>query len=530
MAADEELLGGASPQLESLRAGRRGGRRVEDLGGVGAPGRERQRIGQTNLQLALLVHFERMAFEGTAQQLRRTLEGERLGRLRRGPNGEARAPLGLTSALPVNGERLEIVAPERLEREREPLVTTQQLRRLEMRAHRHAYSIVVGLDRIGRADPFGADQVGASEQRRRFRELGRFDASGAGQHRLRQRPSRDRHELDERTRQRPERRDSHPQCVIEPHVSRLAARRHAVSDERVDEERMSGGLFGDGDRIQPSAGAVLQEQTGEPTRIRRRQVVQMQVAHVAERAAPGVEAAGRRASALGGLAHRGDEEQRRRVGRSHDLGEQREAVSVRPLQIVDDQHQRPAVAQSCEQLAQLHEDAAAAFLRIADVVGRLWRASEGFHVEQHGEGLRDQRGHPRQDRRRVDRGELAKAAAERVDDLVERLVGDRLALVAASRQNHRVWYLLAEVAREVADQGALADARLSVDQMNHGLARAHVAEALLEHSKLGLASDEGRATDGGRVAGNLRLVRSQPTQNLSATRSRARVDAQELGA
>ena len=53
----------------------------------------------------------------------------------------------------------------------------------------------------------------------------------------------------------------------------------------------------------------------------------------------------------------GDEQQRRRVGRTQDRAEQRRRVDVAPLQIVDGEHQRPAIGDARQQLAQRVEGA-----------------------------------------------------------------------------------------------------------------------------------------------------------------------------
>ncbi len=63
-------------------------------------------------------------------------------------------------------------------------------------------------------------------------------------------------------------------------------------------------------------------------------------------------------------AHRREQQQLRLARRPHDLGEEREAVGVGPLEIVDHEHERPVVREPDQEIAQRIEQASAEHLRI----------------------------------------------------------------------------------------------------------------------------------------------------------------------
>ena len=128
------------------------------------------------------------------------------------------------------------------------------------------------------------------------------------------------------------------------------------------------------------------------------------------------------------------EQERRRVGRPHQLEEQRRAVDVAPLHVVDEDDERLAPRELREELAQRDERALAQHVRIGDRPPPTRGRCPGTRRE-HGEEARERPDVPRHDDRLALIGEPLQVAAERVDDAVDRLVGHRLALVGAAAQD-----------------------------------------------------------------------------------------------
>jgi hypothetical protein len=222
------------------------------------------------------------------------------------------------------------------------------------------------------------------------------------------------------------------------------------------------------------------------------------VAHVAAHAGALVEAlelaqhrrAGGLVAAVGA-----DHEEGGGVGRGQELGEQAGAVLVAPLQVGDAEDQRAAVGDAGEQLLEAAKAAAAGLL----LVGALEHALRGVgddgdageHGEQAGE-LVDVAGHQRGG---LDLRQPAEVVGERVDDGVEGLEGDGLALVAAAVEDHGL-AVAAQGGEDVVDEGGLADAGVAVDVDGDGLALRRGLVGVVEGGEQVLAADErGRVDD-----------------------------------
>jgi hypothetical protein len=132
---------------------------------------------------------------------------------------------------------------------------------------------------------------------------------------------------------------------------------------------------------------------------------------------------------------RHDEENRRRLGRPHQLEEQRGAVGVPPLGIIDVDDERPSAGQRAEELAERRERSPAYEVRVRDL--RFGDCADGRHALQNGEHA----GKGADVGRQLDRFalllQMAEVAAERVDHAIDRLVGDRFTLVGATAQHDR---------------------------------------------------------------------------------------------
>ncbi len=132
------------------------------------------------------------------------------------------------------------------------------------------------------------------------------------------------------------------------------------------------------------------------------------------------------------------QQQRRRVGRGQQVGQQGGTVRITPLQVVNVQDERLHGGEAAEQVAQGGEGPAAQLVRVGHA-GRLTVRGVG--------DCRDAPQHREQShqRRRVERQQVGglvpaqprQMAAQRVDEAVQRLVRHRLLLVAAPRQHQR---------------------------------------------------------------------------------------------
>ncbi len=227
-----------------------------------------------------------------------------------------------------------------------------------------------------------------------------------------------------------------------------------------------------------------------------------------------------------------DQQQERRVRGLEQLAEQGRTVDVAPLQVVDGEDQRLAVADPREELAQGTESPAAKLLRVLDVGRALGRFGHGVNPAQHGE-------HPRQRRHVAGHQALgfvpmqpAQEACERVDQRVDRLVGDRLLLVASAAQHDRLAALDQSI-EESLEERALAGPRPAMDEDGAGLAAPDGRERFGELGELLLAADEEPRSRAGSGRGRRRGAAArtaEPLQDLLAGRTIPRVSLQQVHA
>jgi hypothetical protein len=229
-------------------------------------------------------------------------------------------------------------------------------------------------------------------------------------------------------------------------------------------------------------------------------------------------------------ALRGEEQEGRRVRVSHDLVEQRHAVGVGPLQIVDHHHQAATRGQTRQELPHRHEELAPELLRILHPLAGGGGLRDGLDAPEHGEDLAEQRRLERDQRGLIGPRQARHEAAERVHHAVEGLEGDELALVATARQDDHVVALGEQLVGEVLDQDGLADPRLPFDQHGDRVACGAGVERLAQREELRLPSHEGRG-HAARIADPARRIarrRRQPANDVFGRRARRWIDAQEL--
>ncbi len=131
-----------------------------------------------------------------------------------------------------------------------------------------------------------------------------------------------------------------------------------------------------------------------------------------------------------------DEHHRRRERRAREIEEQRGAVGVAPLRVVDVDDEGPTAGQGEEEFAQRPERAPSNALRVDD--GLLARLADARHATEDGEQAGERPRVPRLHEGALEVVDVHQVAAERIDDAVEGLVGHRLSLVGAPSKHDRI--------------------------------------------------------------------------------------------
>ncbi len=237
-----------------------------------------------------------------------------------------------------------------------------------------------------------------------------------------------------------------------------------------------------------------------------------QLAHVAPDLAAGQALAQHaheldRRRVLGAVA--GDEEHGGRAGRPRsalvfegrieEIEQQRRAVGVAPLEVVDPHDERLGGGHARQQLAQGAEGAAAQLERIGRVGARRG-AVDGVDAQEHGEDAGQRLDVGRDELQGLLLREGSQVLRERVDEAVDALVGHALALVAAALEHHGA-VALGDVVEEAMEERALAHARGAVDLERDRLAAPRRAEGVLEHGEVVVAPDEREHLAPGVVGG-----------------------------
>ena len=135
-----------------------------------------------------------------------------------------------------------------------------------------------------------------------------------------------------------------------------------------------------------------------------------------------------------------------------------------------------SVRQPGQQLAQRAERAAAQLLRVGNLDVTMAAAGDRLDLAEHREEARERHDVARQDGVGFAGAELLEVLRDRIDDRVERLVGHRLALVAAADERDRMRVALAHVAKEAAHERGLAHARIGRGRRRPRLARRAMPE------------------------------------------------------
>ena len=152
----------------------------------------------------------------------------------------------------------------------------------------------------------------------------------------------------------------------------------------------------------------------------------------------------------------------------HHLVEQRDAVHVAPLHVVDVEDERSASRERAHELAQSAESLVPYALSVVDrQIGEIREARDAL---EDGKQPGERGGVPRRRERSLDLLDANEQPRERVHEAVHGLVGDRLALVRAAAE-HLPFAARLEVVEEALDEGGLAHAGAAAHAQGHGLAR-----------------------------------------------------------
>ena len=146
------------------------------------------------------------------------------------------------------------------------------------------------------------------------------------------------------------------------------------------------------------------------------------------------------------------------------------AVDVAPLKIVDRQNQWRSVRKPREQLSQPGEGPPPQLL----LVGHLFRRRppprlrDRLHALQHGKRTRQETHVRRQQTLRLVLGKTLQVPRKRIDQAVERLVRNRLSLIAPPREHHGV-FTIQQLVQERANERGLPGSRPAEDEQRHRL-------------------------------------------------------------
>jgi hypothetical protein len=365
---------------------------------------------------------------------------------------------------------------------------------VDLGEHGGADAVVVALDGVGVAGPVGAHEVLGAEEAEGGVVLLAEAGCPEGQV-LRDRSAGDGDDLEQAAGGAGEAVEAGVDQLLERDLALVAeaARVHGVAHELLDEQRVALGLDGDAGGLgEGGAVAAAHAEEGELLGLLVDERGDEQVAHVAAHAGALVEALELAQHRRGGAvvaAVGADHEEGGGVGRGDELGEEAGAVLVAPLEVGHAQDQRAAVGDAGEQLFEAAEGPAAGLLLVGALEHALRGVGDELHAGEHGEEagqLVHVAGH---ERGGLDLGEAAEVVGERVDDGVEGLEGDGLALVAAAVEDHGL-AAAAQGGEEVVDEGGLADAGAAVDVDGDGGALAGGVVGVVEGGEQVVAADE----------------------------------------
>jgi hypothetical protein len=405
---------------------------------------------------------------------------------------------GLAGGLEVATQALGVGVWEALEGLGEGAVDRALTRRVDVLDQGRADALVIGLDGGLAVGSVAAQQVVAAQEGEGGEGIGGEIGDAGGELGV-DRLGGDGDDLEQGARGGIEADDATAQHRLEGRGPGEGARVGVAAEvtELGDEQRVAAGLAGDRRGLAGARG-VGEQRARELEGAVRAQRAQLEIGAQQAGVPREVAAQGRDAAAGGRVAAvADDQQQRRRVGRSQQLAQQRGAVDVAPVQVVEHEHERAGGGEAAEQRAQGLEGLLALLVRGEAGVERAGaQAVDRGDAAQHREQAREAVQLRRAQGLDLGVGALAQVAGEGVDQAVDALVGDALALVAAAGEDDRG--AARERGAEVVEQGAAAEAGGAVEEHQRGRAGAAVGEGAVEGGELVGATDElGGHRDGG---------------------------------
>jgi hypothetical protein len=226
-----------------------------------------------------------------------------------------------------------------------------------------------------------------------------------------------------------------------------------------------------------------------------------------------------------------DEENRSGHRRREGLDEKRRAVRVAPLQVVKEENQPATPGQAIEQLSKCVDALLPESVEIRGVesLGPFSGQRHRQHLVEHGKQPGQGRRLAWQDGRGFVDRQLLKVTREVIDKPVQRLVGNRLRFVAATRQGQvRIVMAPLDLAQELTHQRRLAGSGSATHLYDDDAVTGEL-ERLLQGTKLPIASDE--ASHGTVRAGPLwERGRRQAVEDLWRLRPQRRIDLEQVPA
>ncbi len=386
MSADEKLLRGGVLERDHVVGRRALCGLLEGERRFPAPPGLAEREAELGQELAPALRTAGAEIDGLPVETRGLVERERGGRVAR--TGKE-IPTGLLVAADgqeMRGEHLGVCAARRLELHGEPQMMAREPLGGDVPHDRLADPIVIGLDVVHLARAPGAHEVPGSERRERGERIGR-ELRCTCRHALLDGPARHGDDLEEALRVGAEALEAAAQDLLERQRRRIVAvgsgGSRDVASELQNEERAPFRLDRDGggtpqgirlgaaeQRARQVAGLGLrQRENFEASHLLHAEVEQLR-----ERVAPS-----RLLRAIGS-----EKEQRWRIRRPEDLGEEASAVEVAPLQIVDEQDEGARVDEPGEQLLQSGEGAPAALAVVRDVQRPLGHVGDRLDLTERG--------------------------------------------------------------------------------------------------------------------------------------------------
>ena len=300
-------------------------------------------------------------------------------------------------AVPVPRELL--VRPVALHRRREVAVTGAPASRVDVAQHDLADAVVVRRQPVGVAPARPPEERGHAQRPRLALQARRIGVDHPREQLARDRLPRDHDRLEHVSRRLRQRGDPQAEDVVEAHVPAAhvggVGGGRQVARQLRHEEGAARGL--DRHPLHQRRVLAAEEVGGEPRGLFAPEGPDLdRLDREADARIEGLEHGGllgRGVRAAGGE----DEHQLRRVRGPQHVGEESHRIAVDPLQIVEEHHDRTAIAQPLEQLAEGRERPRAGLLRVRRVEP-LRRLGHRRHAPEHGKQLRQVTGVARQER------------------------------------------------------------------------------------------------------------------------------------